>query len=286
LSLCLAQRFIRFVALPRTAVHPLRPEQIYSQLYPQPCFGAAVASAGAAAGTAADTAADMASEKMMYVVRCPLGDECSKKGGILAKRENEEDAREAVKWHLTRSPYHEMNANDAEVFKLGCEVEQWPVWAADDDAGGEDENEWYQKRKKPRTGNAAGDDDAWDEDTDARPQERHPKRKQQHHEQQATAAALKLIAAAMQGTGGSAKGSGSSGSGGLPNQLALTEGPKGMGGKVEMPRQQLMACVDAMRRAKTAVESACMLCGKASRAFAEETVTIQNCLEVVESYLQ
>ena len=60
LPLCLAQRFIRFVALPRTAVHPLRPEQIYSQLDSQPCFGAAVASAGAAAGTAANTAAGTA----------------------------------------------------------------------------------------------------------------------------------------------------------------------------------------------------------------------------------
>ena len=60
--------------------------------------------------------AKAAKEKLcVFIVRCPIGD-CSKKGGILAKKLTEEDARAAVSWHLQRSPYHEFEKTEADDF--------------------------------------------------------------------------------------------------------------------------------------------------------------------------
>jgi hypothetical protein len=200
-----------------------------------------------------------AEKQIVFVARCPLGD-CSKKFGVLAKRDTEEGAREAVKWHLMKSPYHEMPESDADLQMLAAEIEEWP--AANDVESWEDGDEWFQKRKKPRT--ATGSD-----------------------EQKVQAAALKLLADRVLSGGGQSHAS-SSGSGGADTlSLALRrsnivlENPA----KIQLNASQLKACIDSLRRAKTAAESACLLCGKAARAFGEEAACIQSCQDVLESYL-
>ena len=55
--------------------------------------------------------------------------------------------------------------------------------------------------------------------------------------------------------------------------------------KIVLTRVQMEACVDSLKRAKVAAESACHLCSKASRAFGEEAASIQSCQEVLMSYL-
>ena len=54
---------------------------------------------------------------------------------------------------------------------------------------------------------------------------------------------------------------------------------------IELPEMQLRACVDSLKRAKVSSESAAHLCSKAARAFNEEVHVIQQCIDVVESYV-
>ena len=54
---------------------------------------------------------------------------------------------------------------------------------------------------------------------------------------------------------------------------------------VQLSEMQIRACVDSLKRAKTSAESAGNLCSKAARAFNEEVKCIQQCVEVVESYV-
>jgi len=61
----------------------------------------------------------------VFVARCPLGDQCSKKFGILAKKLTVEEAREAVAWHLKASPYHEMSQDDATAISESAEIDTW-----------------------------------------------------------------------------------------------------------------------------------------------------------------
>ena len=55
---------------------------------------------------------------------------------------------------------------------------------------------------------------------------------------------------------------------------------------VTVNKIQLQACIDSLRRAKGAAESAGQLCAKALRAFLSEASCIQNCQDVLETYLQ
>jgi hypothetical protein len=59
----------------------------------------------------------------VYTVRCPLGEQCSKKRRVLAKKSSDEDAREAVAWHLQASPYHEVSKEEAENMAALVDVE-------------------------------------------------------------------------------------------------------------------------------------------------------------------
>ena len=59
----------------------------------------------------------------VYTVRCPLGEQCSKKGGILAKKSSDEEARKAVAWHLQASPCHELSKEECENQAILREVE-------------------------------------------------------------------------------------------------------------------------------------------------------------------
>ena len=54
---------------------------------------------------------------------------------------------------------------------------------------------------------------------------------------------------------------------------------------IELPEMQLKACVDSLKRAKVSSESAAHLCAKAARAFNDEVHVIQQCIDVVESYV-
>ena len=56
-------------------------------------------------------------------------------------------------------------------------------------------------------------------------------------------------------------------------------------GRPELSKMQLRACVDSLKRAKVSAESAANLCSKAARAFNEEVQCIQQCVDVVESYV-
>lgn len=51
-----------------------------------------------------------------------------------------------------------------------------------------------------------------------------------------------------------------------------------------LSRQELLACVDSLRRAKRAAEAAANVAAKASRAFADEARTIQDCMDVITAY--
>ena len=87
---------------------------------------------------------------MMFVVRCPLGDQCSKKHGILAKKCTAEEARAALSWHLTSSPYHRLSEEEAENMAEETEVEEWPEPTGTTPQQ-QDEAPWQQSRKRQRT---------------------------------------------------------------------------------------------------------------------------------------
>jgi hypothetical protein len=182
----------------------------------------------------------------VFVVRCPLGDQCSKKGGILGKKLDELEARQVIVTHLTASPYHEMPEQEAEIMALAADVESWEETAEVQAEAVKEEGEgWYNSRKRGRAGTAPA-----------------------------------------AGRGGDGYG-GSSSSGRPSNStLALAIGARGQHAKsITLPRAQLKACVDSLKRARLAAESAGQLCGRASRAFYEEAACITSCQDVVESYL-
>ena len=112
-------------------------------------------------------------------------------------------------------------------------------------------------------------------------------------EKKVQATALQLIAdRVLSATGGGQHhGGGSSNSHTIGGTDAVTLalrcsiGMKDPTANVMLNVGQLKACIDSLRRAKTAAESACHLFGKAARAFGEEAACIQSCQEVLESYL-
>ena len=92
----------------------------------------------------------------MFVIRCPLGDQCSKKGGILAKKLDEESARAALRHHLVYSPYHELNAEDALHFSEGVEVESYTEDQKDWAEWQEDQKDWAASRKRKPAADGGG----------------------------------------------------------------------------------------------------------------------------------
>ena len=55
--------------------------------------------------------------------------------------------------------------------------------------------------------------------------------------------------------------------------------------RIIITKEELKNISDSLRRAKTACEAAHQVCGKASRAFAEEAQAIGQCKEVVDSHI-
>ena len=62
--------------------------------------------------------------------------------------------------------------------------------------------------------------------------------------------------------------------------------PVAVAENIALSLTQLKTCVDSIKRAKAAAESACVLCSKASRAFGEEAQCLQSCQDVLESLMQ
>ena len=197
----------------------------------------------------------------VWVARCPLGDECSKKGSILGKKLTEEEAREVIVWHLKASPYHEMDEDGAIAVAHSQELDMWEEKKSVWEQGEKDTGDaWYNNRKRRRPdvplhrGGGGGGGGAHGDEIGK---------------------ALAILARAV-GTGGGG-GSDSSSSAIMVRNTA--------GETVVMSKVQLMACRDSLRRAKTAAQSAASLCSRASRAFTEEAEVIDGCVGVIESYL-
>jgi hypothetical protein len=183
----------------------------------------------------------------VFVVRCPFGDQCSKRQGVLGKRLSEEAARAVIVSHLTGSPYHEMPEAEAVTIAENAIVESWPEAHEDVEITKADEGDgWYQKRKRTIMGKISLQD--------------------------AKAVVLR-----------SQRSSGSSDS--HAGTLAIPIGARNNTKRITLERAQLKACVDSLKRARMASESAGQLCGRASRAFYEEAACITNCQDVLESYL-
>lgn len=181
----------------------------------------------------------------IFVVRCPLGDQCSKKGGILAKKLDEESAKAALKHHLKQSPYHELSEEDASMLTDVAEVETYMEDASTWAKYQEDQADWFASRKRKVIG------------------EGRPKSQAKHLAIGARAAASSSSssAVAVRGTRTTAEAT------------------------IQVNGVQLVACIDSLRRARTAAESAANLAAKASRAFNEEAVVIRQCEDVLRSYL-
>ena len=194
----------------------------------------------------------MAAEmETVYTVRCPLGEQCSKKGGVLAKKSSDEDARAAVAWHLQASPYHELSKEEAANQGAVAEVEVTEEEKAAVEEQEKDEGqEWPDNRKR-----------------------------------QKRSSGTELARVGHHGGGSSSHGGGHHGGG---HHLAVPIRGRRHGHEetVVLNKIQVQACVDSLRRAKAAAESAGQLCAKASRAFFSEADFVQNCQEVLETYVQ
>ena len=157
----------------------------------------------------------------------------------------------------------------------GVDVESWEeeAWNKDKswdkgwDTGGDN---WQQRRKKPRHGGGYGGG------------------QQQPSQMAVEAAAFRMLA--------------KSGIGPMPGssvpeqqqqQQQLIVAPfkpcpqmRPLAENVVLSLTQLKTCVDSIKRAKSAAESACVLCSKASRAFGEEAQCLQSCQDMLESLMQ
>jgi hypothetical protein len=181
----------------------------------------------------------------VFVVRCPLGDVCSKKQGILGKKLDEDSARLVVKNHLMASPYHELADDTAQELADNTIIESWEEEAEVAAVANADEGaSWFSNRKRARFAEA--------------------------HE---------VVRRAEQHSVGYA-------SGARCSTALVPIGARQQNAKnITLPRAQLKACIDSLKRAKLAAESAGGLCGRASRAFYEEAACITGCQDVLESYV-
>ena len=194
------------------------------------------------------------SDDMVYIARCPIGDSCSKKWKILAKRDDEESARAAVKHHLMYSSYHMLDVDDAQNLVDCMEIEQWKRDEVGDTA--EDEKKWVESKKRKRV---------------------------QESLQQQPIGAPRVISPNLQMLGMQANSSGSS-SRALANPfLGLARLPSAHD-EIRMNRPMIQACVDSLRRAKLSAEAASQLAAKASRAFTEEAQCMQQCADILQTY--
>jgi hypothetical protein len=191
----------------------------------------------------------------VFVVRCPLGDQCSKKNGILGKKLDEEQVKQVLKTHLMQSPYHELSEEQAQDCTDATMVESWeePVEVAAV-SNADEGHGWFNNRKRARM--SLGE-------------------------------AQEVVRRATEGSGrrpSSIVGGGSISS--SSTALAIPIGASNLNARnITLPRAQLKACIDSLKRARLAAESAGGLCGRASRAFYEEAACITGCQDVLESYL-
>lgn len=186
----------------------------------------------------------------VFVVRCPLGDQCSKKGGILAKKLDEASARAALKHHLEKSPYHELSEEEATKLSEGADVEVYTEDASSWAKWQEDQTDWTASRKRKAADDGRG----------------------------AIVGCTRVPRPTMAPIGAPSSGS----SGVIMMRHARTKAEA----SIAVNGPQLVACIDSLKRSRTAAESAANLAAKASRAFNEESIVIRQCEEVLRSYLE
>ena len=179
--------------------------------------------------------------------KCPLGNQCSKRGATLKTCTTWEQAYESVVNHLMSFPYHQMDRESAEKVVDYELIDSWEVKKSD--------------------------------------YEDHQKNAQEHK-----LAPTRLVAQRKRRAGDDAPSqaapSSSSSSGALvPRQPAFPPRQGKGTAQIALSEVQLRACVDSLKRAKVSAESAAHLCTRAGQAFKEEARCIEQCAEVVESYL-
>jgi hypothetical protein len=87
----------------------------------------------------------------VFVVRCPLGEQCSKRQGILGKRLSEVDARQVIVNHLMNSPYHMLDQEAADTAAENAIVESWDENKEVADESKADEGDgWFNNRKRAK----------------------------------------------------------------------------------------------------------------------------------------
>ena len=86
----------------------------------------------------------MAEKKIMYISFCPMGDQCGKKSKRLQSSPTEEEARQAVQWHLERSSYHQLGSDEAKDMAMSAdiEVEEWDVEPEEKDKADKTDKGW------------------------------------------------------------------------------------------------------------------------------------------------
>lgn len=190
----------------------------------------------------------------VWACKCPLGDQCSKKTSWLARKISLEEAKAAAAWHVQHSPYHLLSEEEARTLAEAAELESWEedAWRWEETQADEGEA-WYQRRKKAARKEAPAEKD------------------------RVEAAAFRML----QQRGMAATHS----AGSAASSLMRVSGKGQPTDHIMLYRVQMQACIDSLKRAKSAAESACHLCSKAARAFGEEAACIQSCQDVLQSYL-
>lgn len=185
----------------------------------------------------------------VYICRCPSGEACRKGNRILSKKLSQQEWRDCIINHLMTSPYHELPeelaANLVDMFEPELWEEDAAAWR---DWTDEDTAAWYQARKRPRQPSTPP-----------------------------SATVMLTNAAAVIGAP-----SGASSSRAVRMYRQGAQMPEDT---IAMSRVQMQACLDSLKRARTAAESAAHLCRKAQKAFDEEAKAINSCAEVIETYL-
>ena len=170
-----------------------------------------------------------------------------KRGGNLCKKLTAEEAKAFLLNHLKVSPYHQLEDVEAQAQVDLADVTSWEESLDTYQKSKEDEKDWAMSRRKRGAGRGGGSS------SQDRPEQYR----------------MPPLPSALHGMG----------SDGGVQMVPLRAD------RVMISKEELKNISDSLRRAKTACEAAHQLCGKASRAFAEEAQTIGQCKEVVDSHL-
>ena len=191
----------------------------------------------------------------LFGIVCPLGSQCKKGGSNLCKKETEEAARAFLVNHLKASSYHELTQQEAEETAMAAEVTSWEEEVSSYRKDAEAARDWVAARRRAagRGGGAAS-----------------------------SARCAPYMPPLPNILGGDGDGCGMLPDGSAPNRIQMVPLRPD---RVLMTKEECKNISDSLRRAHAACQAAQQLCGKASRAFAEEAAAISQCKEVVDSHL-